>query len=305
MNKVFVVILNWNQPDLTIECLESVEKLLVTNYQLSIIVVDNHSDDDSLSQLKRFQEHNKNLKIIENASNLGFAAGNNVGIKRALEYKADYVMVLNNDTRVHSKLINQLLDTAKKYPNFGAASPKIYFDKGFEFHKEKYKNSDLGKVIWYAGGKIDWANIYGSGQGVDEVDKGQYDKTEETDYATGTCVFFSRQALEKTGLFNEKYFMYYEDTELSIRLKNAGFKVLYVPKAVVWHKVAQSSGIGSGLNDYYITRNRLLFGMRYSRFQTRFALYRESLKFLFSGRPWQKRGVLDFYFGNLYKGSWH
>jgi len=99
--------------------------------------------------------------------------------------------------------------------------------------------------------------------------------------------------------------MYYEDIDLSMRIKKAGFEVLYIPSANVWHKVAQSSGIGSGLNDYFITRNRLLFGMRYAKLRTRFALYRESLRFLLSGRVWQRKGVLDFYLGRLGKGSWH
>ena len=99
--------------------------------------------------------------------------------------------------------------------------------------------------------------------------------------------------------------MYLEDADLSLRMRRAGWKVLYTPYGHLWHKVAQSSGIGSDLNDYYITRNRLLFGMRYASLKTRLALYKESLRFLLDGRDWQKKGVMDFYLGRFGKGSWN
>ena len=312
MTKVSIVILNWNHADDTLECLKSIKDLLVDNFELTCVVVDNGSKDDSVKRLTQFiNKENKvggnqkiSWRLIGTDANRGFAGGNNFGIKYALERKADYVMILNNDTRVHPTLLIRIIEVAKKYSDFGVASPKICFEEGYEFHKERYKKSDLGKVVWYACGEIDWDNLYGKTRGVDEVDKGQYDELEETEFATGTCMFLSRKVLEKVGSFDEKYFMYYEDTDFSQRTKRAGFKVFYVPDAVVWHKVAQSSGIGSNLNDYFIARNRLLFGMRYANFRTRLALYRESMKLLLTGREWQKRGVLDFYFRNFGKGSW-
>ena len=302
--KVFIVILNWNRPDDTIECLNSIKKLLDIGYQLSVVVVDNASN---VASVKKIKSHIKNIsyKLIVNKVNLGYTGGNNIGIKYAIDQGADFVMVLNNDTIVNKYLLTEFLKTSKRDPKAGILSPKIYFAPGFEFHKDRYSKENLGKVLWYAGGQIDWDNVYGKNRGVDEVDKGQYDKVEEIDFATGTCMFVSRSVLEKIGLFDKKYFMYYEDMDLSMRIKKAGFKVLYVPSANVWHKVAQSSGIGSNLNDYFITRNRLLFGMRYAKLRTRFALYRESLRFLLSGRVWQKKGVLDFYLGKYGKGSWH
>ncbi len=205
---------------------------------------------------------------------------------------------------VDKDLVTELIKAAKKYPKAGALSPKIYFAKGYEFHKDRYKESELGKVIWYAGGDIDWNNVYGKTRGVDEVDKGQFDKTGETDFVTGTCTLLRRKTLEDTGFFDKKYFMYYEDTDLSQRMKKKGWKILYVPKAKLWHKVAQSSGIGSNLNDYFTTRNRLLFGLRYAKFRAKLALVKESIKFLFTGRKWQKIGARDFYLGRFGKGSW-
>lgn len=302
--KVFIVVLNWNRKEDTLECLNSVSQLSVVNYQLSVIVVDNASTDGSLSSINKFKSENFDLRVMENKENLGYAAGNNVGIRYAMDHGADFVMILNNDTIVDKNLLVQLIESVKK-GKVGAVSPKIYFASGFEFHKERYSKSELGRVIWYAGGLVDWENVYGSGRGVDEVDNGQYDKEVETDVATGTCILLNKDALESVGLFDEKYFMYYEDTDLSQRLKKAGWKVLYEPKGMVWHKVAQSSGIGSGLNDYYTTRNRMLFGMGYAKLRTKVALIKESIKLLLNGRKWQKIGVRDFYLGNFGKGSWN
>lgn len=301
--KVSIVILNWNRPNDTLECLKSVKRLRTAD-SLNIIVVDNASSDNSVKKIKKAILHTTNHKLLVNEVNLGFAEGNNVGIRHAIKNGADYVLVLNNDTVVDKDLVIELIKAAKKYPKAGALSPKIYFAKGYEFHKKRYKEKDLGKVIWYAGGDIDWNNVYGSNHGVDEIDKGQYDKVRETDVATGTCILLRREALEDTGFFDKKYFMYYEDTDLSQRMKKKGWRVLYIPKAKLWHKVARGSAIGSDLNDYFITRNRLLFGLRYARVRTKLALVKESIKFLFTGRKWQKIGTRDFYLGYFGRGSW-
>ncbi|MBI4058843.1 glycosyltransferase family 2 protein [Candidatus Microgenomates bacterium] len=302
MKKVAIVILNWNGKRDTMQCLESIEKLSIINYQLSIYVVDNGSKDGLVEELK---VQSAKCKIIENKENLGYAEGNNVGIRAALEDEADYVMILNNDTVVDKNLAIQLIKTIEKYPVAGIVSPKIYFANGFEFHKSRYKKDELGKVIWYAGGLIDWKNVLLSHQGVDEVDKGQYNETSEIDYATGACLFVNKEVFNKIGFFDKNYFLYLEDADFCQRAKQAGFKIIYNPKAILWHKVAQSSGIGSSLNDYYITRNRLLFAARYANMRAKFALLRESIRLLFNGRKWQKRGVIDYYLGNLGKGSFN
>src|SRR5690606_23514864 len=111
------------------------------------------------------------------------------------------------------------------------------------------------------------------------------------EFATGACVLYTKKALLRKGMFDPKYFMYYEDVELSVRFSRGRFKIYFVPKAKLWHKVAQSSGIGSGLNDYFISRNRMLFGMKYASLRTRFALLREAFRLMFHGRPWQKTGI--------------
>ena len=295
---IFIVILNFNGEKDTVECLTSIRQLLTKNYQLSTIVVDNGSKE-------KLVVSSKELVVIRNIDNLGFAGGNNVGIQYALENKADYIVILNNDTLVDKNLVDELVKVSQSDETIGIVVPKIYFAKGFEFHKSRYKKDQLGKVIWYAGGIIDWGNVIGKHRGVDDVDSGQYEKEGETDFASGCCMMIKRSVFEKIGMLDNKYFLYYEDSDFSLRAKKAGFKIVFAPKAVLWHKNAGSAGgSGSSRQDYYITRNRLLFGMRYAPLRSKLALLRESLGLLVNGRPWQKRGVIDFYLGRLGKGSY-
>jgi len=293
VKKVFIVVLNFNGKEDTLECLASVSRLQVTGYRLQVVVVDNGSMDGSVEKIKSQKLKIKNFILIENKENLGFAEGNNVGLRFALKNRADFVLVLNNDTFVDKNLIVELLQTAESCQKAGIFGPKIYFAPGFEFHRGRYRAEDLGKVIWYAGGKIDWQNTLFSHRGVDEVDQGQYGQVEETDFVSGCAMFVKREVIEQIGFFDKKFFAYLEDVDFCQRAKKAGFNLLYVPKALLWHKVAQTTGgIGSQLQDYYITRNRLLFGFRWGSSRAKFALLKESLKLL-SGP--KRQGVVDFY----------
>ena len=298
---VAVIILSWNRKDDTIETIRSLVKCNTKGFRLEILVVDNGSADDSVEAIRKLKI--KNLKLKINKSNLGFAEGNNIGMRDALKRGFDYIALLNDDTSVDVNLVKNIIVEHKNHPDAGAISPKIYFAKGFEYHK-KYTDSELGKVIWYAGGDIDWNNIYGSNHGVDVVDHGQFDKVRETDFATGCFVMYKANVLKEVGLYDKRFFAYMEDADHAQRIKKAGYKVLYSGKGWLWHKVSQSSGIGSELNDYFLTRNRMIFGMRYASLRTKFALLRESIKLLLSGRKWQKIGIKDYYLGNLGKGSW-
>ncbi|GAG55887.1 unnamed protein product, partial [marine sediment metagenome] len=159
-------------------------------------------------------------------------------------------------------------------------------------------------VIWYAGSRMDWENVLASHRGVDEVDIGRYQRMEETDFATGCCMLVKREVFEKIGLFDKKYFLYWEDNDFSQRAKKAGFKVYFAPEAVIWHKNAGSSKSGSFLHDYYLTRNRLLFAFKYASLRAKIALIKESIIKLFKGRKWEKKGIIDFYLGRFGKGGW-
>ncbi len=299
--KIGIIIVNYNGNHDTQECLESISKLK-TKYELIVIVVDNNSKENL--KLKT-SDLPYTLECLKNKENVGFAAGNNVGIRRALESGCDYVCVLNNDTLVDPDFLDELVNTYKKNTRAGLVSPKIYFSKGREFHKDKYEKNELGKVIWYAGGEMDWDNILGKHRGVDEVDKGQFSKDMLTDFATGCSFLVSRDVLDAVGFFDETYFLYYEDADFSEKVKRAGYHIWYSSKSVIWHKNAGSTGgSGSALQDYYITRNRLLFALRYASFRSRMSVFRESLRLIFNGRPWQKKGVLDFYLMKFGKGSY-
>ncbi len=304
---VYIVILNWNRQEETIECLLSISKSLkIKGFQLRIVVVDNAStvDDAEVFNGFRFEGSQLSTELVRNSSNLGYTGGNNAGIRYAIDNGADYVMILNNDTKVDSNLLTELLKAAQSQPHAGIFSPKIYFFPGGEFHKERYSKSDQGKVIWAAGGEIDWQNMYGINRGLDQVDTGQFDTLEQIDMASGCCILLTRKAIQSLRGFDDRYFLYYEDVDLSIRAKRAGLEIWYVPTAKLWHRNAGSSGTGSDLHDYFISRNRLLTGLQFAPLRTKFALIRESAKLLITGRPWQKRGILDFYLNKFGKGSY-
>lgn len=303
MMDVAIIVLNWNGYKDTIDCLKSIEKLVIGKNNVKTFVVDNASTDDSVKEIEKFIKQSKNISLIVSKKNLGFAGGNNLGIKQAMKENAQYIFVLNNDTLLDSKLIQELLKVARAHPDAGLVSPKIYFAKGYEYHK-KYSKSDLGKVIWFAGGKIDWQNVYASNYGVDEVDHGQFDEISNIQFATGAALLIKAKALSKVGLFDEQLFMYFEDVDLSMRMRKKGWEIVFAPKAVLWHKVSQSSGIGSQLSDYFTTRNRMVFGMKYAPLRSKIALIRESLRLFKNGRKWQRVGLMDYYIGNLNKGSW-
>jgi len=296
---VYAIILNWNGKTDTIQCLSSLNKVRSKYRSLSVVVVDNGSTDGSQREIKKkfFWVH-----LIEIGQNRGFAGGNNIGISYAREKGADYIWLLNNDTVVDADVLS--LVSSFEDPLVGAVGSKIYFYKGCEFYKDKYQQKDLGSVLWYAGGIIDWKNMLASHRGVDEVDRGQYDSRMKTDFITGCSFFIRADILEKTGFLDEAYFMYMEDLDFSLRIQKAGYKTVYDPRSIVWHKNASSSGgSGSILHEYYQTRNRLRIGMKYAPFRTKLALVREELRILMSSSSIKKQAVLDWVQGHM--GKYH
>jgi GT2 family glycosyltransferase len=301
MKKVAVVTVNFNTEEDTITFLRSLKKVKTPDFALETIVVDNGSKE--VFKLPANLE-DKNITLIRSNSNTGFSGGNNIGIKEALNRGADYVLIVNNDTVMDPDMVINLLEVLESKSEIGVTTPKIYFAKGHEFHKERYKKEDLGKVFWFAGGYTDWDNVRSVHRGVDKVDHGQYDSTEKTEFATGCCMLFKRVVLEKAGMFDDRYFLYYEDADLNERIKRAGYKIYYVPNAVLVHvNAASSGGAGNVLQDYFITRNKMLFGMTYAPFRTKIALIRESLRLLRSGRPFQKLAIRDYYLRHFNKGT--
>jgi len=266
-------------------------------YRVKVIVVDNGSTDKTGDAIAK--EHPE-VTVVSSNENLGFSGGNNVGIQKAFDLGSEYIWLLNNDTLVDKNAL-QLVD-AFEDSKIGAAGSKIYFAPGHEYHKERYKDDERGKVIWYAGGQIDWQNMIASHYGVDEVDRGQFNSILETQFITGCSFMTKKEIIERVGLLDEKFYLYLEDLDWCMRIQKAGYKTLYFPKSVVWHVNAGSTGKpGNPTQDYYLTRNRLLIGLRYASLRTKFALIKEATKELFGKNSNRKRAILDAFLGRLGK----
>lgn len=300
LKKICTIILEFQNPKMTLATIASLKKAVVPEgFTNLIVVVDNSPVPDEL--LAKKLKNDKSIKLITTLQNTGFAKGNNLGIKYGLKKGCQYFLLLNNDVLVQKQFLSQLIKTASA--EAAIVVPKIYFAKGYEFHKSRYQANELGKVIWFGGAVFDWNNVYVKHLGMDEVDTGQYNQSQSIDFANFCCVLIPKQVFKKTGLLDEKYFLYWEDGDFSIRAKLAGFKIIYQPKAVIWHKNSGSSGSGSTLHDYYLTRNRLIFGLKYARLRTKFALIKESLFKLITGRPGEKKGIIDYYLHRFGKGK--
>jgi len=297
MKRIFIIIVNWNGWKDTQACLSSVFSLNARAMHVTPVIVDNGSTDGSVGILKK--KYPK-MHFIALSRNFGFSGGNNAGIRYALQNGADAIWLLNNDTVVHADAL-VLADALQKHAA-GIAGSKIYFAKGREYHVTRYAKNQLGKVFWYAGGSIDWKNMYAGHRGVDEVDHGQYDTIEQTPFVSGCSMMVARSVFEIIGLLDERFFLYLEDLDFCLRAKRAGYMPIYCPDSVVWHVNAGSSGgPGNPLHTYYMTRNRLIVGMRFASVRTKLALIKESLRFVFGADPLRRKAVVDAALGRLGK----
>ncbi len=236
-----VVVLAWNNLADTLECLESVKRLDYPNRET--ILVDNGSTDGTATAVR---EQFPQVHVIENARNLGYAAGNNVGMEHALEHGADYVMLLNNDTVVGQDLISNLVEVAGQHPDAGILGPKIYY-------------YDDPNRIWYAGGKWRREHARVHHVGVGRLDTGESSEVVETDYVTGCALLTRRPVVERIGLLDPRFFYSWEDVDWCYRARREGYRCLFVPQAKVWHKVNTGLGGKTPTYWYYITRNNLLW----------------------------------------------
>jgi GT2 family glycosyltransferase len=233
--KVCIIILNWNGKKDTIECLESLKMVEYPNYE--IILVDNGSTDGSVESLRKLYP---DMEIIENLNNLGFAAGNNVGIRKAIEKGADYVLLLNNDTTVNKDFLNNLITVAKNDDMIGIAGPII------RYYSEP-ENS------WFEKGKINWFSFNIATHTKITDDK----EVVSTDFMTGCAFLIKKATIEKVGFLTDEYFFYFEDVDYSLRAKNAGFKIVVTPLSKIYHKVsATASKKFKPESLYYANRNR-------------------------------------------------
>lgn len=297
---VAIVIVSWNAKEQTAICLSSLEKLEKTSIHVQVVLVDNASADGTKEYIsKKFPQ----THIISLDRNLGFTGGNNAGISYALHNGADYIWLLNNDTIVDRRSVVSILDAFTSDKTIGIAGSKIYFAPGFEYHKARYEKKDKGKIFWYAGGIIDWDNMYCSHRGVDKIDTGQFDTLVDTAFVTGCSMMVAASVFKKVGVFDDKYYLYLEDVDFCLRARFGGFRVVYEPTSIVWHFNAQSSGgPGSTLHTYYLTRNRLLLGFRYASVRTKFALLRQALAMTVSKNISVRSAVVDALLGRFGPG---
>jgi GT2 family glycosyltransferase len=240
--RVALIILCYNGFDDTLACLRSLAQIDYPRDRYEIVIVDNASSDGTPQTVRAAFP---TATVIETGANLGFAAGNNVGIRYALEQNHDYVLLLNNDTEVAANFLRMLVDAAESDPAIGVAGPTIYY----------YERPDL---IWSAGGMIDWrqgtSRMY-----TDKSDINPQVVLRDVDFVTGCALLCKRTALERAGLLDERFFMYYEETEWCVRIARAGFRIVHAPGATVLHKIPLNARFDKEYLAYYMTRNRLLF----------------------------------------------
>ncbi len=263
-----LVTVNYNQYQLTREFLDSLSKVEESK-NITVFISDVSTKNEEF-KIGRYP-----MKVVlKRLSNRGYAFGINQGVKYFQKHNINQFCAINNDIFFDNKFFVEAKNGFQKGDIFGG---KIYYAPGYEYHK-KYKKNEIGKVLWYAGGINDWKNVFTNHRGVDEVDHGQYDKLEETDFITGCLLFFNEKVVDKVGLWEEKYFLYYEDSDFCERAKKAGFKLLYNPKIVIYHKNAQSTGgSGSLLHSRYQRKNRLIFGLKYAPLRTKIHLIKNYL----------------------------
>lgn len=218
-------------------------------------MVDNASTNDESSEIERRYPY---VKIIRSNQNLGFAGGNNLGIKAA---KGKYLFLVNNDTIFKEFNIQALIDRLESSDTIGLVCPKIRFSWGTN-------------PIQFAGyTPLSKVTVRNQAIGFGKEDKGQYETAHPTPYAHGAAMLIKREALEKVGLMPECYFLYYEELDWSMMFTRAGYQIWYEPACTIYHKESQTTGQNSPLRTYYITRNRLLLVKRNSNGVNKYLAY--------------------------------
>ena len=246
--RVDVITLTWNQRQDTLECLESLGHLTYANYR--IILVDNGSTDGTVEAVR---ERYPAVELIVNAQNLGFQGGFNAGLRHALNTGADYMFVMNNDTSVQPDILDELIKQAAP-SDVGMLSPKIYY----AYEPDR---------IWSVGGDCNPVTLEMTHKGDNQLDRGQWERVIERDFLVGCAMLMKRSMLEQIGLFDTGYHpIYYEDVDLCVRARQAGFRLLLVPSAKMWHKVSASGGGSDSPRERYLmARHSVRYFRKYIR----------------------------------------
>lgn len=251
---VYIILLNYKGYEYTTACVHSLQNITYDNYK--IIIVDNCSNDGSFERLR---DENPDVVVLLAEENNGFSAGNNIGIRYAMEHGSDFVLLLNNDTEVDPYFLQKMVKASDLNT---VVTPTIYY-------------YDDKSTIWYADGKI---NKYRA-----TVSNGTDKESKYCSYASGCCVLIPRNIIHRVGYWAEEYFMYYEDMDYSLRVQHAGFKIYYEHEAIIYHKVGKSAGVMSKLSIYYNVRNRFYIIEKYNfgRICYLYSLITRMIKYIF------------------------
>jgi len=289
--KISIIVLNWNNWRDTLECLHSLDQITCPRYHVIIVdngssdgslkkisayCVDNlgarlafatsnlqdghllpvypRSDgiEVNFKQIKQSGFRTREITIVRNEKNYGYAEGNNVGIRCALKRGSDAVVLLNNDTVVHPEFLTELVKASETRESAGFFGPKIYY----------YDDNGRKDVISFAGGELSMLTGRGRAIGKHEVDVGQYDEMRDVDYLEGSCMLVKTHVIDEIGLLDPVFFAYWEDYDWCTRGKDHGYASVYVPNAKIWHKTSASNV--ESANIYYMTRNRFWFMKKHS-----------------------------------------
>ncbi|MGL4992293.1 MAG: glycosyltransferase family 2 protein [Sarcina sp.] len=265
--KVGIILVNYNTSRDTILCIESLTKVEYTNFE--IVVVDNNSKEDEIDILREYLKEKEKCLLIESKENLGFAGGNNVGIKHVKEQKTKYVLLLNCDTIVEKNFLNELVyNTENDEEKIGISIGKIkYF-------------SDKSK-IWYAGGEINWNKFTGEHFDEGKIDNNSTEMKYVT-FATG-CMMLINLCLVTNAELSREYFMYYEDVDFCAKILDQGLKIKYIPQSVIYHKIGSASGgEESPFTVEWATRGRMIFMKKYGKNKSKISLNIIKLYFYFT-----------------------
>jgi len=223
--RVVVLVLTWNGRELTEACLDSVLRL--EGPAGDVLVVDNASSDDTPTALAA--RYGDRIELVRNDRNLMFAGGMNIGLQRAIDAGYEFVLLLNNDVVLDPGMARELMAALASDARIAAAGPKIYY-------------FDRPDVLWFAGGALSLWRGWSRHRGLRETDRGQYDASCDVDYLTGCALMVRTAALRDVGLFDTGYSMYAEDADWSFRARARGWRLVYAPRARLWHRVSASAG---------------------------------------------------------------
>lgn len=289
LSKVAIVILNWNGLADTVECLDSLVKIAYPNYET--VVIDNGSRGNDVQTLK--EKYRESIHLISNRKNEGFAGGCNIGIKWALENNAAYVLLLNNDTTGSKNFLRELVEVARNNERIGIVGPKVY-------------HYDEPNSIATAGGKINFWTGNTPLIGRSSIDHGQFDCIKEVDFVSGCALLIKVETIRKIGMLDERYFAYYEETDLCARARRGGWQIVFVPNARIWHKGGRFTKSGE-IPMYYMTRNRFLFMKKNARgfqfpFFILYFLFTDLILKMESAKLFRKPKLFNAYIKGAYDG---